>query len=204
MNIADIQQAHLSWFPELQMGWFPVVDSPYDAAYWDRYRAMDLTDMGAGLTAARVDLVRRFYDGADLCDIGIGGGRFVEDGGFRGFDINPAAVQWLRERGAYQDPYAAQVDALSFWDSLEHIHNPLPLLAMARRWVFVSIPIFSGPEHVLASRHYRRDEHCLYFTRQGFTDYMVRAGFELVERTDVEQRLGREDIETFAFRRVGQ
>jgi hypothetical protein len=34
------------------------------------------------------------------------------------------------------------VDVACFWDSLEHIHNPTPLLQNVRRWVFTSLPIF--------------------------------------------------------------
>lgn len=190
----------MTWWPELGIGWFPVREQPYDAAYWERYRRMDRTPVGEKLTQARIDLVECFWNG-DVIDVGIGGGRFVsEKRGAYGFDVNPHAVAWLRETGMGRDPYLGS-DALCFWDSLEHIHNPAPLLAQCRVYVFVSCPVFSGPEHVLRSKHFRRDEHCWYFTPDGLGCFMKRFGFEECHRNSMEQALGREDIETFVFRR---
>jgi hypothetical protein len=203
-----LREKSLQWLPELGVGWFPVEDSPYDASYWERYRRLDETPAGACLTSARLRWVSRFWDGG-LVDIGIGGGRFVRERQavpslqFQtwGYDINPYAEQWLRERHAWANPYRQPLPAASFWDSLEHIHDPAPLLDNISHWVFTSLPIFDGPEHVLRSKHFRRDEHCWYFTRQGIEAFMHQHGFDLVERCDMEQSAGREDIETFAFRR---
>lgn len=162
---------------------------------------MDLTPTGAGLTADRLAWVARFWDGT-VCDIGVGGGRFVSEGGHEGYDINPEAVAWLKEKGIYLDPYAAPVDALTFWDSLEHIHDPRPLLNNCRKWAFISIPIFSDVSHALRSRHFRPDEHCWYFTTQGLVGFMETLGFALAGMCDMEIQRGRDGIKTFAFRRV--
>jgi len=192
----------LQWLPELGVGWFPVEAQPYDAAYWERYRALDRTPAGDQLTDMRVDLVAQHWAG-ELVDVGIGGGRFMQQRPFTlGFDVNPAAVAWLQALGAWRDPSAAPVDALSFWDSLEHIHDPAPLLRNVRRYVFTSLPIFDGPEHVLRSRHYRRDEHCWYFTRTGIERFMAGFGFDLLHADEREQAAGREDIGSFVFKRV--
>ena len=49
--------------------------------------------------------------------------------------------------------------------------------------------------------HFRPDEHCWYFTRDGLMFAMNACGFALVTESSIETELGREDIGTFAFRR---
>lgn len=201
---ASLSANRLTWWPDLGIGYYPVTAAPYDGAYWDKYRALDRTPAGDKLTACRLGLVKRFVAGdcQNVVDVGIGGGRFVEDLGCHGFDVNPWAVDWLGKHGRFRDPWGQAVDAVTFWDSLEHIHDPRPLLANVRQWVFVSLPIFEGPAHVKRSKHFRTDEHCLYFTRPGLMRFMGEAGFELVLSNSMEQSAGREDIGTFVFRRI--
>lgn len=183
------------------LGFYPVRARPYDAAYWDKYRGYDQTPTGAALTQCRIELVKHYWSGR-VVDIGIGGGRFMlEHGDAGGFDINPVAVEWLRQHEALVNPYTAPMDAACFWDSLEHIHDPAPILRNIRHWCFVSLPIFRDATHILMSKHFRPDEHCWYFTRKGLSIFMERFGFRLAERSTIEQKAGREDIETFAFRR---
>jgi hypothetical protein len=55
---------------------------------------------------------------------------------------------------------------------------------------------------VLRSKHFRPQEHIWYFTREGLVNAMKACGFSLVAESDFETELGREDIGTFAFRRV--
>lgn len=196
----------LVWLPERGMGWYPVTDAPYDADYFAKYEGYAATEMGAAITAARVALVDRWAGpGARVVDVGIGCGDFVRARpGTYGFDINPAGVCWLKDRWLWLDPYEQPVDAATFWDCLEHIADPAPLLANVRGWVFVSLPIVPGggpppPDW----RHLRRDEHCWYWTHEGFVGWMAAHGWELLEHSRVESDLGRQDIGTYAFRRAG-
>lgn len=195
----------LTWLPDLGLGYYPVKEAPYDGAYWDKYRAMDRTHIGDKLTTCRAALVR-YYAGnlqpGQIVDVGIGGGRFVEDYGCKGFDVNPEAVAWLAKHDRLVDPYTTPMECATFWDSLEHIHDPSPLLANVRRFAFVSCPIFDGPAHARRSKHYRPAEHCWYFTRRGLATFMGELGFEMVVSNTMEQSAGREDIGTFVFRRV--
>jgi hypothetical protein len=184
------------------IGWYPVEAKPYNGEYWEKYRALDGTSIGDALTACRIALVRSHFRGGVL-DIGIGGGRFVMDHpSALGFDINPSAVSWLKGRRAYLDPYTNKFEAATFWDSLEHIHDPAPILGNVRRYVFVSLPIFTDVEHVLRSKHYKPQEHCWYFTRAGFVRFMDHFGFRMIDHSTIEQMAGREDIESFAFERL--
>lgn len=197
----SLRAERLQWLPELGLGWFPVSGCPYDMAYWREYLDRDASPAGEVLTKARVQLVRRHWDG-DVCDIGIGGGRFVhEHGAATGYDINPHAVHWLMASNLYRDPRHTPCHAATFWDSLEHIHDIGSILRKVRCWAFVSLPIFRDVDHVLASKHFKPREHVWYFTRSGFEKFMQRFDFTLREHSIGEQPL-REDIESFAFERA--
>ncbi|HEY3984638.1 methyltransferase domain-containing protein [Cedecea sp.] len=198
----DELAAGLVWLPELGMGRYPVPASrPYNPDYFARYQAMADTPMGVQLTAARIQLVSRHYQGPVL-DVGIGSGQFVNSyPGALGFDVNPAGVAWLHERNAFADLYADRWRALTMWDVLEHIDDPARAVGQATESVFVSLPIFEGAEHILASRHYRKDEHIWYWTHDGIVRWFAEQGFRMVEHNRCESMLGRDGIGSYAFRR---
>lgn len=208
----QLAERNLVWLPEIGIGYYPVTDTPYDASYFDQYRKWDWTAIGDQLNAARVDLVRRHtggLHGALICDVGIGGGRFVAEAAkafpgdrVRGFDVNPVAVEWLKANDYFKDPNSEAVDVATFWDSLEHILDPEPLLKNVRKFAIVSIPVFTDAEHIKRSKHFKKSEHCLYVTRGGFIRLMDEYGFALREVNTMEQQAGREDIESFVFERV--
>lgn len=159
------------------------------------------------LTKVRVNLVSAYLRGGKIVDVGIGCGDFVREynalfGGATGYDVNPVGISWLKRRECWRDPYAAPVKHACFWDSLEHIYDPSVLLRNVQETVFVSIPIFTDIDHVRRSKHFRRDEHYWYFTSGGLLHYMKALGWRCVERTWMETDLGREDIETYVFKRV--
>lgn len=173
----------------------------YDDHYFTTYLGRDATPTGARLTAARIDFVRQHWSGS-LLDVGIGGGRFVEESGAMGFDINPSAVQWLLARKLFHDPELhGFVMAATFWDSLEHMERPDLFLRQVKGWAFVSIPVFDNAEHALRSKHFKPGEHYWYFTAPGFRKFMDMQGFECVAESRIEEACGREDIGTFALRR---
>lgn len=195
----------LVWLPELGMGRLKVTEAPYDEAYFEKYQQYAKTPMGVAITAARVDLVRRYTD-RHVVDVGIGCGAFIEArmGWTWGYDVNPEGVRWLHAHGRWCDPYERSVEAVSLWDVLEHIPDPAALLRNVRQFVFVSLPIVPGDgPPALDWKHLRRDEHCWYWTRSGFERWMAGHGFELCTHNRMEELLGREDIGTFVFRRRG-
>jgi hypothetical protein len=179
--------------------------APYDGAYFERYARQADTDIGRALMAARCDLVERYTRDA-LIDVGIGSGAFIEARQRRkrltyGWDVNPVALAWLDARGLLLDPHVQPVQAVSLWDTLEHIEDFQSLLGNVIDLVFLSLPIFRDLKHVMRSKHFRPDEHCWYFTQSGLVSVMGMCGFEPVELSNVETRLGREDIGSFVFRR---
>ncbi len=200
---SDAIKHELVFLPALGMGRYPVPDArPYDDAYFARYQRMAATPTGEALTAARIRLVARHWSGAVL-DVGIGAGQFVEARPQTwGYDVNPAGVAWLKARGRWRDLYRDRHDALTFWDALEHIDRPDVAVAKARQWVFVSIPVFENADHILHSKHFRKDEHIWYWTHDGLLQWFARQGFRCVESNDAESQLGRDGIRSYAFRRV--
>lgn len=207
-----LQEDRLVWLPELGIGYYPAQDDGvYDASYFAKYEAYARTPMGRAITGFRVKLVAsHLRAGSSVVDVGIGCGAFLEslratypDFKTFGYDVCPEAIRWLADRGLPADFWApgAQWDALTFWDVLEHLANPAAALERARHWAFVTIPTFRDGDHVLASKHFRRDEHRWYWTRAGFIAWADANGFRCVDHSTREALLGREDVETFVLRR---
>lgn len=189
----------LLWLPEFGIGYYPVEDQPYDEQYWQKYLVMEQTDIGKTLNQARVNMVKE-YEWNEIIDIGIGSGAFIKEfSNAYGFDINPNAIEWLKQNNKWKEP--SNVDAMSFWDSLEHIHNPTELLGNINKYAFVSCPIYTDKDHILRSKHFRPDEHCWYWTYEGLIKFMSNFGFYLLEYSNIETLIGREDIGSFTFKR---
>jgi hypothetical protein len=205
--VAQFSRRRLTWWPELGIGHYPVEAgfAPYDQDYFDSFDRNAQTDLGRALMQARCNFVEQHYRGA-LVDVGIGSGAFIEARRSRhrttyGYDVNPAGLAWLEQRMLLVDPHLVSFDAVTLWDVLEHIPDFQSLLANVKDWVFASLPIFRDAEHALRSKHFKPDEHCWYFSRDGLVDAMKLCGFALVSESNIETELGREDIGTFAFRR---
>lgn len=191
----------LKWYYRQWYGFLDLIPRVYDAGYFDKYVGYENTNMGKQITQARMRFVASFYDGP-LLDVGIGSGHFVASRqNTFGYDINPKGIAWLKERGLYRDLGDCKFPAYSFFDSFEHIKDPVPMLeAMdAGTMLFISIPIFDDACHVMRSKHFRPDEHYWYFTGIGFVKFMAQQGFSVLDIDDFETQLGREDIKSFAF-----
>lgn len=202
-----INAARFKWYPELGVGFYPVAkaDMPYDRAYFERFAAQANTPLGAKLMQARVKFVREHYTGP-LVDVGIGSGAFIEARNRTGqqtlgFDINAAGVDWLIENNCLLNPYRQPVEAISLWDVMEHLEDFAPLLCNVTKMVFVAIPLFDSVQHVLRSKHFRKDEHFWYFTFDGLRRAFDLCGFEMLAYNAEETRLGRDGIHSFCFKR---
>ncbi len=166
----------------------------------------DKEPLSLALNKFRLELVRRYSNGGRILDIGPGACTFMKlHGDCLGFDINPYAVKLLKERGLWFDPYVdsfrkARIGGVTFFDSFEHIDNPLRILnRIGNQFVFISIPIFRDKKHMCGSKHFKPGEHVWHFTRSQFIGYVRQ--FKIVEELNDETTLGREDIKTFVLRR---
>jgi Methyltransferase domain len=198
----------LFWDETLGMGYFPVqARNQYGVEYWDNYQKYRGTSIGDKLTSRRISLVRS-YQPSDLklVDIGIGNGQFIDTygAGAFGYDVNPRAIEWLFSKKIWWDPSHENPPSATFWDSLEHSERPGDLVKKVDRFIFISIPIFTSLDHVLRSKHFKKDEHFWYFTDRGLEGWMSRRGFSLITKNRMEEECGREDIGTFVFKRVSE
>jgi hypothetical protein len=193
----------LIWFHEIGVGYFPVTEpADYDEAYFNKYRSYRNTAICRALNDLRVAMVARHWDG-HVIDIGIGDGAFIEarkSALTLGFDINKHAIHWLGERGLYASPYDG-CDAVTCWDSFEHLEDFSTLLITTKKFIFMSLPIFRDADHAYHSKHFRPDEHFWYFTTEGLVNVMELFGWEMVEHNNLETVAGREDIGSFVFRK---
>lgn len=178
----------------------------YGQAYFDKYVAYGKTTFGIALNSLRVGLVSKYLQPYEsLLDVGCGDGAFMRarSSETHGYDINPVSIAELKRQGLWCDPYATEnpIYSASFWDVLEHIETPYDIIHRVESYCFVSIPLFRANSPITDSKHYRPDEHCWYFTRDGLIKWFWNWGFSCVEMNDMETVLGREDIGTFVFRR---
>jgi hypothetical protein len=202
MLFNHLAKDELLWLPERGVGYYPVKHSPYDEDYFNIYVENAQTEIGLALNKARIDLVNKYLDGKAVLDVGIGCGAFVEARPYTwGFDINPKGVAWLKENNKYLLPYTP-IEGMTFWDSLEHIHDPSDMLDNAKAYVFISCPIYTDAEHIKRSKHFRKNEHCWYWTESGLKHFMSMYKFHCVEMNRMESDIGREDIGTFVFKRA--
>lgn len=192
----------LWWSDELGYGWHSSPPMQYSGEYFAHYQKLDETPMGAALTKARLELVEKYTKASLGVDIGIGGGRYVKESWGDGYDVSSEAVNWLKNTGAYTDPYLGTVSHVTCWDSLEHIPEPEKLLAQVRDWFFVSLPTFESAEEAMASKHFKPAEHLWYFSIPGLIRWAEEQGFQVMEVNHAESELGREGITSFAFKRV--
>ncbi len=200
----------LIWFPEKGMGWYPVKKTHYDDDYFNTYVRMEHTEIGECLNKFRIAFVNKYTKGLVL-DIGICCGTFLKRRGHCiGYDVCEKATYYLMRKDLYFNPYNggaawSKIKGITFFDSLEHLEWPeLIFKQIGRQFIFITMPIFTDFNHLLRSKHLKKDEHFLYFTEPGLIKYMANYGFGLLEQRDDETQCGREDIMAFVFRRAAK
>ncbi len=163
--------------------------------------------------AALLDLVVKYVPpGGRLLDVGSGFGLTVYEANRRGFraegiDISRRLANLAHEKlgvtvrcGRIEeaDIEEGSIDAVIFWDVLEHVHNPLEILAKIRRitrpggHLFGQVPNWRGltnryktflNRHGLARKqfkHFGFPHHIFNFDEGSLRLMLEKAGFELV------------------------
>jgi len=184
----------------------------YDDTYLAKVRAYEGTDIAKAVNAGRVSMLMRQLGpcirGVRVLDVGAGTGEFIRaaiQSGFvaMGCDPMPAARKALIEAALWcSEP--AWFDAVTMWDSIEHMESPADMLGSipAGARLFVSTPIFDDLRAIRDSKHYRPGEHLYYWTADGLVSWLGKHGFVCKEASDHEVRAGRDSIGAFAFRRI--
>lgn len=182
----------------------------YGEAYFARYISYAGSAVEACLNEVRLDLLRRYAEAPTL-DVGIGNGAFLnrlEAAGLPcwGYDINPVAISWLDRGGLWAEPETAVSElgvlSVTLWDVLEHMPAPSKFLSEAgAKTILMSIPIVTDWATIATWKHYKPGEHLFYFTHDGLTGFMRELGYRLVFRGGPERDCGREDVDSYVFRR---
>lgn len=177
----------------------------YDRAYFDKCRGYEGQAIAEKINAGRIALVKRFFGDGPVLDVGVGSGEFIRRRADTfGFDINPAAKEWLVAERRWKQEFDA-FEAFTFWDVLEHVEEPESYFRkiMPGSYLFACLPIFANLTRIRDSKHYRPGEHLYYFTEKGFVDWMALHGFTHLATEGYESEAGRENIRSFAFRHNG-
>lgn len=176
----------------------------YDEDYWNKCASYEGQEICEKINAGRIALVDRHYGPGPVIDVGVGSGEFIRRRRFTyGVDVNPKAQKWLFDNGLWAYDFN-QVKAFTFWDVIEHVPDITEYFSRIKdgSYLFTSVPIFEDLKRIRESKHYRPSEHLYYWTQVGFVAWMRLYRFELLETTDFEIKAGRENILSFAFRRV--
>lgn len=196
----------LVWYPQDGYGiLLPTDEYSYSKSYYNNYVKRESSPVGHALIKQRHEFVDRhvpligFMN--NMVDVGVGAGGFSFAACCKGYDVCDEAVRMLKRNDKFHDLSSQPIEIACFWDSLEHILSPEPILANVSKHVFVSMPIYQSGEHVLTSKHYKPNEHIWYFTEKGLIKWMKNQGWSLVEKHRDEERHGREDIGSFYFTR---
>jgi hypothetical protein len=192
--IIDIQKG-MAYFPDKET-------IQYDTTYLDKIKTKTKKKV---INKIRKELVDKLCPNGMILDVGCGDLSFINTiHRAYGYDIIPETVHNLGDK--YRNPIEripSDVKGLTFWDSLEHMPQPRLILDKVKdQTVFVSIPIIQDMRTVRQWTHYRPGEHLWYFTNNGFLDWMAKMGLMCIEHTEDETKAGREDIQSYVFRRI--
>jgi len=166
-------------------------------------------------------VVQYLPQGGRVLDAGANYGQFLKAADkyvdIYGFDISPAAVAWSKEHFHVRNRVAsiynilpddnAPYDAVTCWDTLEHLADPIAALRELTRVVkpggfcFFSTPdIGSFISRLFSKRWYYIDpvQHLSLFTRSGLKTLLERVGFEVI----AERSFGHYYRVTYLFNRL--
>lgn len=165
--------------------------SIYDRSYTIKYERYGRTELGKKIQIARIDMMlsQKYRKFVNILDFGCGVGSFIKSAKnigieIEGFDINPYSK--------YCDVttlFKYQYDIVTFWDSLEHIADPVTLiLGLKPDYIFACTPCLDslGPDYlnyryITSWKHYMPHEHCHYFSAHSIASMFEAMGYRVID-----------------------
>ena len=159
-----------------------------------------------------LDLVELRLTGRTLLDVGSGPGGFVRQASKSGWEVTALELNVESTRQLSADGFTVintsleasdlpphSFDLISFWEALEHLTEPQPVLAKAHQLLnpsgllFILVPNASSLVTRLLhdrSNTFGGHSHVNHFTAQTLTKLLELTGFEVVEMETVITELG--------------
>lgn len=147
----------------------------------------------------RVGWLRGFVKGGRVCDVGSGAGRLTKDlraAGFEVTNIDPyyEGPSEFVKRVNFLSLKGQSYDAVTFWESLEHVGDPAQYLRKAHMLLrpggllFVEYPRYGGFESRVFGKswfHLDIPRHLVHFRDQGLARLVHESGFRVVRQRGV-------------------
>ncbi|MBL7196737.1 MAG: class I SAM-dependent methyltransferase [Candidatus Omnitrophica bacterium] len=158
------------------------------------------------LYSERLDYIGSYMRTGKLLDVGCAAGHFVESAIRRNWDaygveVSKYAVEYARNRLKLKKIFndtlidikfpSDYFDAVTCWDMLEHLTEPVANLREIHRilkskgMIFIIVPNFDSAEVMLFGKdcdNIVADAHLIYFTPKTLQKMLEKAGFEVVFR----------------------
>jgi hypothetical protein len=159
----------------------------YNHEYYSRYVKRAESDIGKMIYKKRWEMIEKYCHGnMKLLDYGCASGAFHRSSknGFTtsGYDINP--------NSQYHKVYDGEVDILTMWDVIEHLHDPMaPIKKHNPKYVFLCTPNKHEGVDLASWKHYRPNEHLHYFNNESLRDMLEKQGYRVLEHNHDEGHL---------------
>lgn len=170
----------------------------YGPNYELHYHLYAQTEFAKKLHTERWNFVVKNAEPVSVLDFGCGVATFGEyaPNGVKMFSYDP---YFKRD---FSFVWNDGVDVVTFWDSLEHMRRIQLVPLLKTKYIAVSTPTLKNGKNILDWKHFRPDEHVWYFNREAIVKLFAKWGYKLVDESDFEIGLGREDIWSFCFKRL--
>lgn len=188
----------------------------YDDDHYKLLESYEGKEIGEAITKNRIKMVKGVFKKMthkSLLDYGCGSGYFIKElakktklNTIYGYDVLEKTTDWLKGKGIYydlekEDQELYPLGCITMWDVIEHLPEPRKVLDKIKKgtYLLISVPLTNNLSKLKEWKHYRPYEHLHYWTYVGFVEYMIKAGFKLLDRNYNETLAGREDIWSFTF-----
>jgi len=156
------------------------------------------------LYAERLKLIESYMPTGKLLDVGAAAGHFMETALERGWDaygveLSPFGIEYAKNELKIKNIYKMGLleqkfdgdffDAITMWDVIEHLKNPLDIVKEAYRilkpggMIFVYVPNFDSVEVAVCKEKCDTivaDAHLIYFTTATIKELLQKADFNVV------------------------